>query len=337
MFVIYHSSNLFGKVTGVSIVSLLENNKDADNIHILYIEKGLETDTRKKIQDLVDSYGRTIEFTEMPNWSREMGLSLKSCKNGWLGFGYNRLFITELVPENTERVLYLDSDTIVEGSLSYLWELDFDEYYIAAVDDCLSGTYKELVEISDTATYCNAGVLLLNLKKWREEKILETFKEHVAKRKGFFVFNEQTILNSIFSDKILILPCEYNINTLVYTFEYDELMKLRKPDHYSYSYDEFYYARNNPIITHYTGCFYIKKRPWIKNSDHPHADKFNYYYQLTPWCNEELMEDTRKTSEKLLAFFVHVIPKPIMIRCISYVYTKIRVNSFKKKLSVERE
>ena len=336
MYIVYHSSNLFGMVTGVSIISLLENNKEADSIHILYIEKGLSTENKSKLKYIVDLYGREIEFISMPDWSKKLGLSLKSCKNGWLGFGYNRLFITEIVPETVERVLYLDSDTIIEGSLSALWQLDLDNYYMAGVDDCLSASYKDIVEISGTATYCNAGVLLLNLRKWREDNILSVFIDYITKRKGYFVFNEQTILNSVFSDKILVLPCAYNTNTLVYAFDYKDLMILRKPAHYSYKEEEYMNARVRPIITHYTGCFYINRRPWIMNSDHPHVDQFKKYLDMSPWSENELMSDNRKKGSKLLTLFCRIMPKQIMLRVIGYVYTNVRVHIFAKRIQKER-
>lgn len=41
MYVIYHSSDSFAEVTGVSMVSLFENNKQMDRIQVLYIERGM--------------------------------------------------------------------------------------------------------------------------------------------------------------------------------------------------------------------------------------------------------------------------------------------------------
>ena len=120
MYVIYHSSDSFAEVTGVSMVSLFENNKQMDRIQVLYIERGMSDENKMKLQSIAEKYNREISFMEMPNWSEKLNIELKSSKAGWLGFGYNRLFLTEFIPDNVDRVLYLDSDTVIEDSLDEL-------------------------------------------------------------------------------------------------------------------------------------------------------------------------------------------------------------------------
>lgn len=330
MYVIYHSSDSFAEVTGVSIVSLFANNKDADYIHVLYIEKDISEENKKKLKDLADAYGRELEFMPMPDWSKKIDFQLKSSKSGWLGMGYNRLFLTEFIPEEIDKVLYLDSDTIVERSLKSLWETELDGYYMAGVDDCLSRYYRPLIGLSDKSVYCNAGMLLINLKKWREDNICNRFVEMLRKRNGIVVFNDQSILNELFANHILILPQQYNVNSLVYLFSYQELMTLRKPYHYSYTAEDLDAARKAPIITHFTGNFYILFRPWEKNSDHPHKDAYLKYRQLTPWKNEPLNVRTKKISkwEKLC----HCLPRRIMIYSVSFLYNFLRPLVLKRKI-----
>ncbi len=336
MYVIYHSSDAFAEVTCVSIVSLLENNKDMSEINILYIEQGMRNESKNRLYSVVEKYGRTIVFMKMPNWSEKLGVKLSTTKKVWLGFGYNRLFVTEFLPETIDRVLYLDSDTIIEGSLKELWETNLDNYYIAGVDDCLSKSYRKIVEIGYDGVYCNSGVLLINLKKWREDNIKEKLIECVIKHNGYFIFNEQSILNMVFCGKCLILPLQYNTTTLIYAFEYNELIQLRKPQKYSYGAEEFYTARKSTCITHYTGCFYIAKRPWIINSDHPHAQAYNFYRKLTPWNQNKYMLDNRHLRFRFYIFLCKLLPRKIMINIVSFLYTKLRPGFFKcKKLKAK--
>ena len=324
MFVIYHSSDTFASVTGVSMLSLFKNNKGMDEIHVLYIEHGLTDDNKTKLMEIADQYGRTLEFMPMPNWSERLNIELKSSKKAWLGFGYNRLFLTEYLPENIDRVLYLDSDTVIEGNLDELWNLDLDGYYLAGVDDCLSSKYRDLIGLSDSDTYCNSGVLLINVKKWRENNIVKSFIEAIVKNNGYFVFNEQSLINSVLGGHIKVLPQKYNVNSLVYLYDYEELMKLRKPHEFSYSRDEFYEARNNPIITHYTGNFYVDRRPWIEKSDHPHKQVYSDYYAMTPWRNESLTIDRRGLIKKFCSALFHFLPRKVMISTVSCLYNYIR-------------
>lgn len=333
MYIIYHSSDGFGCVTATSIVSLLSNNQDVDDIHILLIEKEMTDKTKERIQDIIDEYHRSIEFINMPNWADKLGISLQSCKSGWLGFGYNRLFVTDLVPENIDRVLYLDSDTIIEQNLSPLWNIDFEDCYLAGVDDCLSQRYNKIVEISETATYCNAGVLMLNLKKWREDHLKQKFIDYIVERNGYFVFNEQTIINSVCPNKIKVLPCSFNTTTLVNTFEYSELIRLRAPRAYSYCKEEYYAARKKPVIIHYTGCFYVERRPWIANSDHPLAAEFDKYYKMTSWRDEPYQKEKRVSIGKRIC---HILPKSLMISLVHFVYTDLRVKFIRIQLKRKR-
>lgn len=336
MYVIYHSSDSFASVTGVSLLSLFENNKHMDSIQVLYIERGMTEENKSRLRSVAEQYGRSIEFMTMPNWSKKLDIQLKSCKTGWLGFGYNRLFLTEFVPEDVERVLYLDSDTLVEGPLDELWNTNLDGYYMAGVDDCLSSTYRKLVDLKE-GTYCNAGVLLMNLKKWREDNVLSVFMDVLKANNGYFVFNEQSILNSVFAGKVKVLHQKFNVNSLVYLFEYNELMKLRKPKNFSYSPEEYYEARNHPVLTHYTGNFYVHRRPWVEDSDHPHKDAFLRYRAMTPWAEEPLAPDTRDDGDKRHTELCHKLPRGMMIRSVSFLYNRLRPASFKRKIKKERK
>ncbi len=336
MYVIYHSSDSFASVTGVSMISLFENNKEIDHIHVLYIERGMSDENKRILAGIADQYGRELEFLEMPNWSERLKINLRSSKKGWLGFGYNRLFLTEYIPDNIDRVLYLDSDTVIEQSLLDLWNQDLEGFYLAGVDDCLSSKYREIVGMNESGIYVNSGVLLINVKKWRDENVCKRFVDEVVKNKGFYIFNEQSTINSVFSGKIKILPQNYNVNSLVYLYNYDELQILRKPFNYSYSEKDLLNAKENPVITHFTGNFFVRRRPWIENSDHPHASAFLKYRNISYWKEEPLQKDERNLKSKVYTELCHIIPRPLMIRLVSFLYNYLRVAFLKKKLKKSR-
>lgn len=324
MYVVYHSSDGFVDVTAVSIISLLENNKDCEFIKIYYINRDISDKNKKILCKMVNNYAAEIEFIDMPNWSEKFNINLSTTLKRWLGFGYNRLFITELLPHDVDRVIYLDSDTIIEGSLDELWNLDMEKYYMAGVDDCLSKRYRKMVHLNDNGVYCNSGVLVLNLKKFRDENVVERFLGFISKHNGFFVYNEQTILNAVFENNIKILPIKYNVYTMIYTFTYNQILKLRKPLKYSYSEKDYNDAKKNPIITHYTGCFAVASRPWIKGSDHPHVGSYIKYRALTPWGDEDLKTAKFSISEKICNFIIKIIPMDITIFIAGILYKYLR-------------
>ncbi len=333
MYVIYHSSDSFASVTGVSMLSLFENNKGMDYIHVLYIESGITQENKRRLRNIAEQYGRELEFMKMPDWSEKLNIDLKSSKKEWHGLGYNRLFLTEYLPPDVDRVLYLDSDTLIEQPLNKLWNQDLTGYYLAGVDDCLSSNYRNLVGLGKEGTYVNSGVLLINVEKWREDRICQRFIDMIIKNNGFFIFNEQTAINALFCGKIKILPQNYNVNSLVYLYDFDELMKLRKPYHYSYTKEDLLDAKKHPIITHYTGNFYVYRRPWAQNSDHPHAQAFLKYREMSPWKEEALIEDAKDQNAKCCNKLCHMLPRRIMIRFVSFLYNYIRIVAFTVKLN----
>lgn len=329
MNIVYHSSDGFVDITSVSIVSLLENNKDEENIRIFYINRDITDKNKTILKNLVKSYNASIEFINMPNWSERFNIQLSTTLKRWLGFGYNRLFITELLPKDIDRVIYLDSDTVIEGSLKEIWNVDFEDCYEAGIDDCLSKKYRKIVHLNSEGIYCNSGVLVLNLDKFRRDNIIQVFLDFIVKNDGFFVYNEQTILNSVFENKIKILPLKYNVYTLVYALNYKQLMRLRRPYNYSYTPKEYEEAKNMPVITHYTGCFMVGSRPWVNGSKHPHVQAFLKYRSLTPWANEPLRADERCMFDKLCSVFVNILPKAMVIAIAEFLYNKIRPILFK--------
>ena len=70
MNIVYHASDSFAKVTGTSIVSIFENNKDIDEINVYVIEKNFTEDNKKKMEQLADKYNRRIIFISMPDINR---------------------------------------------------------------------------------------------------------------------------------------------------------------------------------------------------------------------------------------------------------------------------
>lgn len=150
-------------------------------------------------------------FSQIRIYLQEMGGDLIDCKligsqykMNWSNklphinhMTFARYFIPDFVTE--DKVLYLDSDLIVTGDLTDLFELDLGENYLGAARSCFGA-----------GVGFNAGVLLLNNKKWKSEtirqKLIElTEKEHENVKEG-----DQSILNMLFKDQYSLLEDKYN-------------------------------------------------------------------------------------------------------------------------------
>ena len=120
----------------------------------------------------------------------------------WTYMSLMRLALTKILPQD-DRVLYLDVDTIVNGDLSELWNLDLTGYYIAGA--------RELYWTEKLGRlYVNAGVLVMNLKKLREDGMDDRIIELINTRPSDFP--DQHLINECCAGHILRFTCEYNAN-----------------------------------------------------------------------------------------------------------------------------
>jgi len=131
---------------------------------------------------------------------------------------YYRILAHEYLPEDEDRVLYLDTDIICNGNLDDLYEMDFEgSYLIACAQEAVFCQDANAVrdnwdEIKAArGGYFNTGVLLLNCRRFREEKItLETYRNAIAHMIPNYVF-DQGLLNYMFAREAKLIPAEiYN-------------------------------------------------------------------------------------------------------------------------------
>lgn len=89
---------------------------------------------------------------------------------------YSRLFIASLLPETVDKVIYLDCDALVLDSFKEILNLDLNNYLAAGVLalNC-TAEVKKAIDLNEDDLYINAGMLLINLKRWRQENVENQF------------------------------------------------------------------------------------------------------------------------------------------------------------------
>lgn len=336
MNIAYHSSDSYSPVLGTSIVSLLANNKDIDEINIYVIEDHISEQNKRRLNDMVTQYNRTLFFIPMPDMNKSQNLGLKEVRSDWIFNSYCRLYLDQILPENVEKVLYLDSDVLVLDNLSELWNIDMQGKCVAAVCDALSNEYYEMLGMSKTSHYCNSGMQLQDLKMWKEQKIGDCVREYVHKSGGYIFFMEQTVFNVVLQDNILLLPPKFNTYTLFQSLSYKELMKLRNPRDF-YNAEEIKEAIKKPQIVHLTSTFLITNRAWFDVTNHPMKEVYKTFKKMTPWKDEPLFPDNRNWSKKLVQFFVDHLPRSIVIGIAGYIYNGPRIKNIKRLMIEARK
>lgn len=167
---------------------------------------------------------------------------------------YCRLFAARYLPQQLERILYLDPDLVVLHSLRSLYQIDFDGKLFAAASHIESRTFRELnrrrLHLSEHAKYLNSGVMMMNLALLRKESP-QTILDYIQSHKATLLLPDQDVLNALYADRTVPLdPLVYNLGE-----KYLRLKNLHLPPAEKLTLD---WVRSNTAIVHYYG----RNKPW---------------------------------------------------------------------------
>ena len=211
--IFYACDENFVKYTIVSIASMMENAARDRRYHIHILHTDIPTarqDTLLRMQDM----DFTITFDNVTPYLHSIKGQMP-LRDYYSKTTYYRLFIAEMFPD-LEKAIYIDSDTVVQGNIAALYDVDVSRHLVAAcheqamVQTDVYGTYVEKCLGIDRNNYFNAGVLLINCRAFREERVLKQFMELL----GFYNFTvtqDEDYLNVICCDRVLFLPQVWNM------------------------------------------------------------------------------------------------------------------------------
>ena len=279
MNIVYTTNDLFCAKVGASICSIFENNKSADDITIFIIGQSLSTKNIKNFSILASEYHRKIEIIPLDNLNKFIPFTFDT--SGWNPIVLARLILDHLLPESIDRILYIDGDTVILRSLSALWNTDLKGNVLGG---CIEATQSKKRRISlkmESDPYINAGVLLIDLKKWRSEQTGLQILNYYAANNGKLFANDQDAINGTLRQKITFLPPKYNFYNIYWFYPYRYLKKLMRGAYY-YHLNSYEDSLSSPAIIHYLG----EERPWRKGNHHRFKKEYQYYLSLTPWNRE---------------------------------------------------
>lgn|GEM_PF-785359 len=187
----------------VMLFSLVSNIKTGTCVHIYVLSLGITCETQNRLRDISQrsDIELTIDFIEV-DADRLDNLPL----SGHIpAASYLRLFLPALLPEAYDKVLFLDPDILIRNDITPLWDLDVNGYYLLAAPDPLipsissvGGPYNwKAIGIPPDNLYFNAGVLLINLKKWREDNLTAKALKYVEENSGHLTYHDQEALNAV--------------------------------------------------------------------------------------------------------------------------------------------
>ena len=236
MNIVFTSDNNFVRQMSAAIISILENNKD-EQIKIYILSKGIEKANQDCLLQMVKDYDQEMFVIELGDVHQYFETKIDT--GGWNDIVLSRLFLDRILPRDVERVIYLDGDVIVRHSLKSLWNTDLKGCILGMVmEPTTKKERKELLGIPQNGNYYNAGVLLIDLKRWHQrnagERIVNFFKSHG----GQLFANDQDAINGELKDEIYPLDLTYNYCNTYYFYPYRAVKKMVGRDDY-YSKEEY--------------------------------------------------------------------------------------------------
>lgn len=278
----YATDNNYVQHVAASLVSLFQNNRASFDVYILC--NALLDVHVQNIHSIAEKYHQKIYFISVETMINSL-LESNVAVNKLSISTYSRLFMSKLIPSDVDKILYLDCDTIIVGDITGIWQQDISNFYVAGVIDTMFPYYKKSIYLPNEKMYINAGVLFVNLKKWRESSIDKEFMSFIDKFDGKVPHLDQGVINGVFHDKA-ILDLKYNVQTPVFLInKYRNLLTFFSLTNY-YSERTFVESRKNPVIIHYSAFF--ADRPWFRFCLHPKRCLYIKCLKETPYYISKL-------------------------------------------------
>lgn len=281
------SNNLYVPFLSVMLQSVMDFSSPERNYSVTVLHTDIEKQNRKTLFQMMRNNFR-MEFINVSK--RMQNYTSLFVSNHIKIETYFRLLLPELMPE-TEKVLYIDCDVIANQDVAELYDINTDGYLLAAARDADSAanynTHREdkdyidnVLKLKNPYDYLQAGVIVMNLKKFRSECNTERLLNVALSRQ--WKFHDQDTLNYLCQGKILFVDYAWN-----FVYDYNESVRRsvvylsNAPADILTAYLE---AKKNPKMIHFSWT----DKPWFSPGIH-FGEKWWMTARRTPYYSQMLV------------------------------------------------
>lgn len=160
---------------------------------------------------------------------------------------YYRLLVLDIIPDDVDRILYMDPDIVVNKSMKDLYNVSFDGAIIAGAGHTtglLEKINKARLDMPENSQYVNAGVLMFNLEEMRKFCTTQDIFDYIEKNIKKLYLSDQDVINGMFGARTVYF------DTRVFNLDEKVFKRERKID--------LDWVRKNTSIIHYNGS----QKPW---------------------------------------------------------------------------
>lgn len=331
MDILYQFNEAYAPFAGISITSLFINNQTAERITVWILGENLSDDSIERFKNLALQYSREIRFV---NTERLVMLMVELGMPTYRGsYAANmRLFLSEVIDEEIDRILYLDADTVVNADIQSFFSMDMQNYPLAMVIDSLGGVHKRDLGIAKEMYYYNSGVILFKMDEWRKQKLTEAIVNHVQHIRAHYPAPDQDLLNVVCKGKILTLAPKFNFQPIHLAFSIKQYFKVYSRQGY-YSEEELYDAQEQISIYHFFR--FIGEFPWHKDNCHPDNKIFDLYLKQSLWSDYNKEKAVLSTAIRVERYLYKYLPKVIFLRFFRFFHSYFVWEANKKSLQMK--
>lgn len=315
--ILYQFNEKYAPYAGTSITSLFEHHKEDVIVYIL--GEGLSDLSRERFQALGKQYGKQIRILKTESVIEQVKSWGIPAYRG--AYSANlRLFIPYFLDEKIDRILYLDADTIVNGNLKDFYETELRGKVIGMILDSLGRAYKkEHLGFSEEEPYYNSGVILFDLRKWREYGYSERIIEHVASKEWNYTSPDQDLLNVVCKNAILTMEAKYNFQPVHAVFRDTTYFACYGRTGY-YTADEIDKSRKDVRIYH--SLRFVGEFPWDAGSVHPYSKLFDKYLNRSPWSDYQKKKAESTLPMKAEKILYRLMPGSLYLHLFVFFHNK---------------
>jgi lipopolysaccharide biosynthesis glycosyltransferase len=277
------SDNNFIQHCAVTLVSILKNNPEGANIYLL--TEGLDRDNESKLKELtISNNGNLFIINVNSEVLNDCPMPIANSLSHISIATYYRLLIAKLLPDTIDKVIYLDCDIVVRHSLIELWNYPISNWAMGAVYQIVEWNVAAIKRLGYPVSfgYFNAGVLLINLKYWRDNHITDRLFEYINLKSDVIYYHDQDALNGLLHDQCLRLPCKWNMLTgffMKHILSVNEIDNGKIINNHSDYKQQLIKEKDDPTVIH----FVSKPKPWDAGCDHPYKNEYYHYLSFIPW------------------------------------------------------
>lgn len=281
------SDDNYAKYAGVVIASVLLSAKQEDNFNFYILDGNIKQENKDKILSLKNIRNCNIEFVRIKEELFEIYKKIGT--HSYISLStYYRLKLASLLPE-VSKVLYLDCDVIVNSDIKELFETDITNFYATGVTDTAMKSSGWVPKLEDGNLYFNAGVLLFNLDKIRQDNIEDKFAQYTQENFENIRVGDQQIINVVCQGKIKESDSSWNVQSSNFVNRSD-------------------YTKH-PKIVHYVG----RQKPWIFGSMNYWKNLYFSVLQKTPWAIPETEKFKWTVLNQICSIFNYLKYRPLFM------------------------